>query len=104
MPLTRRYSPEHPPSESCLFGMDFSFVLAPNTTIVAAHIDILVNEAPPIATKDWTIGAVEIEGAFVFARLTGGVEGVDYQIRWTVTDSDGNIFPRTALCLCALTS
>ena len=104
MPLTRRYSPEHPPNENCLFGMDFSFVLAPNVAIVKGQLDILVNEAPPVATTDWTKGDVQIEGSFVYARLTGGVEGVDYQIRWTVWDSDGNTFQRTALVLCALTS
>lgn len=104
MPLTRRYSPEHPPNENCLFGMDFSFVLAPGAAIVSGQLDILVNEAPPVATTDWTAGDVQIEGSFVYARLTGGIEGVDYQIRWTITDSDGNTFQRTALVLCALTS
>lgn len=84
--------------------MDFSFVLAPNVAILAAELDILVNEAPPVATTDWQIGPVQIEGPFVYARLTGGVEGVDYQIRWTVHDSEGNTFQRTALVLCALTS
>lgn len=84
--------------------MDFSFVLAPGTAIVSASVAVLVNEAPPIATTDWTIGDVMINGSMVYARLTGGVESVDYQIRFTITDSDGNIFPRTALILCSQTS
>lgn len=104
MPLTRRYSPEHPPDENCLFGMDFSFVLAPNVAIASATLDILVNKEPAVVTADWDIGPVQIEGTFVYARLSGGVDGTDYQLRWTVTDSDGNVFPRTALVLCAQTS
>jgi hypothetical protein len=36
--------------------------------------------------------------------LTGGVSGTDYQIKWTATDSAGNVWPRTALVLCADTS
>lgn len=105
MPLSRRYSPEHPANESCLFGMDFSFVLPPNVAIVSAALDILTNTAPPVAAGgDWTIDDIVIAGSAVYARLTGGVDGTDYQLRWTITDSDGNIFPRTALVLCAVTS
>lgn len=101
--LTRRYG-THPPSESALFGMDFSFVLCPDVAIVSASLAILVNEAPPVATTDWTIGPVSIEGSAVFARLSGGIAGTDYQFQWSVTDGDGNVWPRTALVLCAQTS
>ena len=33
-----------------------------------------------------------------------GVDGKDYQLRWSATDTSGNVFPRTALLLCAQTS
>lgn len=101
--LTRRYG-THPPSEDCLFGMNFDFVIPSDVAIVGATLDILVNEAPPVTTADWSIGPVAIEGRVVYARLSGGTDGTDYQIRWTVTDSDGNVWPRTALVLVAATS
>lgn len=105
MPLARRYSPEHAPGESALYGMDFSFVLGPGAAIVSASLSIYENTFMPASpSSDWQVGAVTVAGAVVYARLSGGVEGTDYQIRWQVADSDGNIWPRTALVLCALTS
>jgi hypothetical protein len=53
---------------------------------------------------DWTISDVDVEGRTVFATFTGGIEGTDYQIRWVVTDTHGNVWPRTGLILCAQTS
>jgi hypothetical protein len=66
---------------------------------------LYTNTVPPVAADtDWVIGAVSVRGRAVYASLTGGVEGKDYQVRWSATDSDGNIWPRTALVLCAQTS
>lgn len=105
MPISRRYSPEHPPGETCLFGMDFSFVLPTGTQITKADLNIYQNTfGVTEASADWTAGPVQISGRAVYAQLSGGVEGTDYAIRWTVTDSDSNIWPRTALVLCAQTS
>lgn len=104
MPLSRRYSPEVAPGESSLFGMDFSFVLPPGAVIVSASLVVLTNTFEPTHAPEWTVGPVTIDGTAVYARLSGGVEGVDYQLRFTVTDSDRNVWPRTALVLCSLTS
>jgi len=105
MPVSRRYSPEHPPGERCRFGLDFSFVVPPGVGIVSGTVAIFTNTASPQpADADWTIGPVEVTGRTLSAELGGGIEGKDYQVRWTATDSDGNVWPRTCLVLCAPTS
>ena len=105
MPLTRRYTPEHPPAESASFGMDFSFIIPPGVGIDDAGLDIFTNTAPPVAADtDWTKGTVTILGRTVYAQLSGGVEGKDYQLRWMARDTSGNTWRRTALILCAQTS
>ena len=104
MPLSRRYSPEHAPGESCTFGMDYSFVIPPGVGLASGAVTIWTNVATPVEDGSWTIGAVSVLGRVLYASLTGGVEGTDYQIRWVATDTDGNAWPRTALCLCAQTS
>lgn len=105
MSLSRRYTPEHPPGELCNFGLDYSFVIPPGVGIASASLDIFTNTVAPVAADtDWNKGAVTIQGRTVYCRLNGGVEGKDYQLRWTATDSQGNAFPRTVLVLCAQTS
>jgi hypothetical protein len=105
MPLSRRYTPEHPPGESCLFGMDYSFVLPPGVGIASGTLDIQRNTNPPVeAVNDWSMGQILNRGRALYCRLQGGVEGVDYQLRWTAYDTQGNTWPRTALILCAQTS
>jgi hypothetical protein len=105
MGLSRRYEPEHPAGESCAFGMDFSPLLAPGSGIVSGSLKIFTNTAVPAdASFDWRVGPVEVLGRSVYAVLAGGVQGQDYQLVWTATDSDGNVWPRTTLVLCAPTS
>jgi|SRR5215472_12676623 len=105
MPLSRRYSPEHPPGESCPFGLDFSPLIPPGVGISIAALAIFTNTATPVdASADWTIGPVQIFDRTVYCQLGGGVEGKDYQLRWTVTDTNANTWSRTALILCAQTS
>lgn len=105
MPLSRRYRPEHPPGESCSFGLDYSFILPVGVGIEQGTITILTNTATPTdASGDWSIGEVEVRGRAVYAILSGGVSGKDYQLVWTVVDTAGNVWPRTCLVLCAPTS
>ena len=104
MPLSRRYTPEHPPGESCSFGLDYSYVIPPGVGISSGTCEIWTNTVPPAQSSDWTIGAVNVRGRAIYATLSGGIEGKDYQIRWTATDTEGNIWPRTCLQLCAQTS
>ena len=104
MPLSRRYTPEFCPGESCLIGMDFSFVIPPGVGIASGQLDIVNNDAAAEDSTDFTVGEVTVLGRVLYAQLTGGVDGTDYQLRWTATDTNGNIFPRTALLLCAQTS
>ena len=104
MPLSRRYSPEHPPDENVTFGMDFSFLIPVGVGITAGGLDIFHNTVPPTpADAEWVKGPVTIVGRTVYASLTGGVEGTDYQLRWTATDTLGNQWRRTGVILCAPT-
>ena len=105
MPISRRYSPEHPPSESCSFGLDYSFVIPVGVGIESGTLSIFTNTADPQdASTDWKQGPVTVQGRAIYANLLGGVAGTDYQLRWTATDSQGNVWPRTTLVLCAETS
>lgn len=105
MPLSRRYTPEHPPGESCNFGLDYSFILPVGVALVSGTLAILTNTAAPVdASADWTIGAVMVRGRALYAMLTGGVAGTDYQLKFTAVDTAGRTWPRVALVLCADTS
>lgn len=105
MPLTRRYTPEHAPGESCPYGLDYSFIIPPGVGIVNGSVSIWTNTVEPQpADTDWSIGPVGVRGRAIYATLSGGIDGRDYQIRWVAVDSEGHTWPRTAMVLCALTS
>lgn len=104
MPLSRRYRPEHPPGESCSFGLDYSFIIPVGVGIEQGTLTIFTNTAEPVDDGSWTIGPVSVRGRAIYANLTGGVLGTDYQLHWTAVDTAGNVWPRTALVLCAFTS
>lgn len=105
MPLSRRYNPEHPPGENCSFGIDLSFIVPPGVGLASGTLAIFKNDAVQTpATADWTIGPVSVRGRALYAMLTGGVAGTDYQLKWTAIDTAGNTWPRTTLVLCADTS
>lgn len=105
MPLSKRYYPEHPAGETCAFGVDFSFVIPPAVGIEQGTLAIFTNTADPQpADSDWQKSPVTVLGRAIYATLGGGVPGTDYQLRWTAYDTQGNVFPRTFLCLCAETS
>jgi hypothetical protein len=104
MPLSRRYSPEHAPGDSYLYGLDFSYLIPPGVGIKTGALKVFTNTVAPVSTTDFTVGAIAIRGRTVYARLTGGIDGTDYQLRFTANDTSGNIWNRTALLLCAETS
>lgn len=105
MPLSRRYSPEKPPLEDTLFGMDFSFILPPGVGISGGQLDIFTNTQPPVAADaDFTKGAISNRGRALYCMLGGGRDGIDYQLRWEMWDTAGNTWQRTGLVLCAQTS
>jgi hypothetical protein len=106
MGLTRRYTPEFAPGESCNFGMDYSYVIPLGVGIESGTLNIFSNTATPAdAAADFTtIGPVTVRGRALYAPVAGGVEGKDYQLRWSATDTQGNVWPRTTLVLCAQTS
>jgi hypothetical protein len=104
MSLSRRYSPEKPPGETSVFELDFREVIPPGVGIASGALTVWTNTVTPAQSADWTIGPVGVRGRALYATLGGGIEGVDYQLRWVAVDSSGNTWPRTALCLCAQTS
>lgn len=105
MPLSRRYTPEHAPGDSCSFGIDFSFVIPVGVGVANGAVAVFTNTADPAdASADWQIGPVEVRGRAIYANLAGGIEGRDYQIRWTARDTQGNVWNRTTMVLCAQTS
>ena len=104
MPLSRRYTPEHAPGDDYTYGMDYSFVIPPGVGIKTGSLEIWENVVPAVPSTDFTIGAVSVRGRAVYADLSGGSEGTDYQLRWNAIDTDGKSWFRTALLLCAQTS
>jgi len=105
MALSRRYTPEHSPQDVCLYGMDFSTILPPGVGITSVSLGIWRNLKPPIqADGDWTKGPPFTEDRAVYCMLGGGTEGTDYQLRWLITDTEGNTWERTAMVLCSRTS
>lgn len=105
MPLSRRYSPEHPSGDSCVFGFDFSPIIPIGVGIKSGSLKILINTQPPSdGSADWQVGTVTVLDRTLYATLAGGKDGVDYRLDWTALDSDNNIFTRSGLILCAATS
>lgn len=103
--VSARYQPPHPPGEVCQFGFDLSAIIPPGQGIISGSLAIFTNAAVPAPVPDdFTIGPVTIRGRRVYALLQGGVAGTDYQLRWSVEDTLGNTWLRTALLLCAGTS
>lgn len=85
--------------------MDFSLLLPMGVGIGQADLKIFNNTfLSPDVSVDWIIDPVTISGRQVWTRLQGGVDGQDYQLRWSVTDTDGQVFPKTALVLCSQTN
>lgn len=105
MPLSRRYTPEKPPGEICVFGMDFAATIPVGVGIESGTLVILHNTVPATdASGEWSIGPVTVRGRVLYASLGGGVNGTDYQLLWTAQDTQGNVWPRVGLCLVAQTS
>ena len=104
MPLSRRYTPEFPPGESSLVGLDFSYVIPPGVGIASGALTVWTNVATPVQSTDFQVGEVTVRGRSLYAPLSGGVDGTDYQLRWVATDTQGIVIQRTALLLCAQTS
>jgi len=104
MPLSRRYTPEHAPGDAYVYGFDFSYLIPPGVGIKAGQLAIYTNTVAPALSSDFTVGAIAFVGRVVYAKIAGGIDGTDYQLRWQATDTQSNIWNRTALVLCAETS
>jgi hypothetical protein len=103
--LTRRYVPALSPGETAVFAIDYSAVIPLGVGIAAAQLGIFDRASSGPATE-LTWGSVSWYDRTAYAEVTAAntADGIDFLTLWTVTDTDGNIWPRTALLLCALTS
>lgn len=104
MALSRRYHPEWPPGESSYIGIDLSSLLPPGVVLTSAELTIVVNVNPVQQQTDFAQDAVIVSGRQAWARIAGGHQGRDYQAIWTVADSQGHTWERTALLLCGQTA
>ena len=126
MSISDRYLPPHPPGESSTYALDYSAILPPGVGLVSGSLSIVTNtnpvqpaqgtmrpgtvpsglwaNTPAAASTDWTQGTVTTIGRRVYCSLSGGVEGTDYQFRWSAVDTLGNSWPRTCYVLCAQAS
>lgn len=101
----QRYLPNHPTGETCYFGMDFSMVVPPGVGLTSGALSIFRNIAlAPPGDSDFIVGPVEVRGRALYAQLSAGIAGYDYQLRWTANDTAGNVWPRTGLILVGQTS
>jgi hypothetical protein len=101
--LTRRYVPSIAPGETAVFGIDYSAVIPLGIDIASGTLEIL--RLGGIA-DDVTAGPVSWRDRALYATVSAvaGADGFDYQLLWTAIDTDGNIWPRTALLLCSRTA
>ena len=104
MALNDRYMPPLGQGEVCTLGLDLSAILPPGIGIASASVSAVTNTNPVAAAPNVSFGAVGFRGRRCWATVAGQAEGVDLQIRWVATDSQGNTWPRTILALCAETS
>ena len=86
--------------------MDYSNVIPPGVGIDIGECGAWTNNANPVPTTLLTVGDVSIVGRtlIAFIESSNAAEGIDFQIRWIAFDSEGGVWPRTALVLCAQTS
>ena len=79
-------------------------MIPPGVGITSGQLEIWENVVPAVPSTDFVVGPVQVRGRAVYANLSGGAEGTDYQFRWNAIDTDGKSWWRTALLLCAQTS
>lgn len=90
----------HAPGDSAVYGLDFTELVAPGDGLATASLQIFTNTVAPTLSADFVVGAVATLARIAYARITGGVSGTDYQLRFSSTDTQGNVFTRAALLLC----
>ena len=104
MAISQRYTPNHAPGDSASYGIDMSMVLPYGVAIAQVGVAFWTNATPPQPGSGITGTGGGTNGKQAWLTVNGGTAGVDYQLRWSVTDSLGNIWTRTGLLLCAQTS
>jgi hypothetical protein len=103
MALSLRF-PTKPAAQSSNFAIDFANLIPPGQAIASATVAAVTNTNPTAPAPEVTLGTPTHYGRRVFCTVSGGTAGTDYQLTFTATDTLNNIWPRTALMLCAATS
>jgi hypothetical protein len=88
--------PAKDPGETITYTFDFSDVLADGETIASATISIRTvtgTDATPAALLS---GAHQLVTPQVMQMITGGVSGVTYSLKATVTTSGNHVFVSAA--------
>lgn len=104
MAVSGRYQPSHPAGQSAVYAVDFSAMLPPGIGLTMPAIQIQTNTVPPGLASGITTSGGGFAGRRVWITITGGTNGQDYLITWTVSDTTGNLWVRTFTLLCARTS
>lgn len=77
------------PSESIVVTFDFSALV---TAISTAAVAIEVTEGNDASASAMLSGAALVSGTKVLQRVNSGVDGCVYNLRCTVTTSDGSTY------------
>ena len=108
MSLSRRYTPELNPSESCLIGMSYEYIIPPGVGIKSGFVAALFNQvvSGAVPSDILTFGPIQIRGRVLYAQITATAftNAFDFQIEWIAYDTQGNVWPRVGLLLCSPTS
>src|SRR5262245_55922299 len=107
MAISRRYRPEISAADINVFGYDFSPIIPPGVGLVEGSLQFNYNTNPPTAAAgELTAGPVSWYDRTLYATVTAqpNAFGKDFQLVWTAFDSQGNVWHRTGLVLCAFTS
>lgn len=72
------------PSESRLYSMDFSALLAKGETL--SSVSSVVSTPAGLTLS----GAASVSGVFAQQRITGGTSGIEYIVTFVVLTSAGN--------------
>lgn len=104
MAVSQRYQPSHPASQTAVYALDCSSILPPGVGILVATLNVFINTTPPLINDDFVQTDRAFQGRRTWVTLAGGQPGTDYQLSWTVTDSQASTWIVTATLLCAATS
>jgi hypothetical protein len=97
----RRYAPNWGPGDRAVVGIDMSALIPSASGIVTSSLAIGRNTMSYPPSSDFAASPPSVIGRAAYGEISGGFSGIDYALTWTITDTDGNVWNRTGLLLCA---